>query len=185
MLAFSALALAELGTSLGAAAPIAPGTRVLLVSLATALLLSMVVFAVYLHLTRRRARPPQPRPAQAPQPPAVPLAARRAAPAASSSRPAGGMAGGLAVAAASSRPTAGPVICPACRREFDSGVRYCPYDSRKLMPIAELRGPLWARHRPDPAPTGVMAKICPQCTGRYDLSTSFCVKDGTELMTIN
>ena len=71
----------------------------------------------------------------------------------------------------------GAVSCGVCRRSFDPGTRFCPFDSE------ELAGPPGA-----PLPTsgrGSSAKICPSCTEHYASEESFCGRDGSELVAVN
>jgi hypothetical protein len=75
------------------------------------------------------------------------------------------------------------VVCMACRRAFEPGIRRCPHDGNALVPYA-----VYAATRPrsrtmDPA--GVIARICPVCAARYDLHARFCGIDGAELVVIN
>lgn len=74
------------------------------------------------------------------------------------------------------------LTCPRCSRGFEPGLRRCPHDGAELVPHAMYQA---ARRRPDPAPTGVLAKVCPVCRRRFDLSSRFCGRDGHELVVIN
>jgi len=69
--------------------------------------------------------------------------------------------------------TAG-VICPACRREYPLGLKYCPHDARALVPAGDsgVRAP---------AGGGV---ICPACKRSFDASKKFCPYDAEELMPL-
>jgi hypothetical protein len=77
--------------------------------------------------------------------------------------------GALAVAAT----PAGPVGCPSCRREFDAGVRFCPYDSRRLVPASDLL----ERSR-------ATGSVCPRCRRAYDAGIRFCPHDADELIPL-
>jgi len=75
-------------------------------------------------------------------------------------------------------PPAAPVasgdnlICPACRRGYPAGSRFCPNDSEALITYAEYRT------RTNPPAEG---PTCPTCGTRYPAGTTFCGKDGTPL----
>ncbi len=75
------------------------------------------------------------------------------------------------------------VVCMACRRAFEPGIRRCPHDGTALVPFA-----VHAATRPRSRtmePAGVIARICPVCASRYDLHARFCGVDGSELVVIN
>ncbi len=75
------------------------------------------------------------------------------------------------------------VVCMACRRAFEPGIRRCPHDGTALVPFA-----VFAATRPRSRtmePAGVIARICPVCASRYDLHARFCGVDGSELVVIN
>lgn len=75
------------------------------------------------------------------------------------------------------------VVCMACRRAFEPGIRRCPHDGTSLVPFA-----VYAATRPRSRtlePAGVIARICPVCASRYDLHARFCGVDGSELVVIN
>ena len=75
------------------------------------------------------------------------------------------------------------VVCLACRRAFEPGIRRCPHDGTALVPFA-----VYAATRPrsrTSEPAGVIARICPICASRYDLHARFCGVDGSELVVIN
>jgi len=73
-------------------------------------------------------------------------------------------------AAQAARPTRSPgMVCPACRREYDVGVRYCPHDAKPL--VAEASGPR--------AASGGM---CPACKRAFDPGVKFCPHDAEELI---
>src|SRR6476659_4110032 len=29
------------------------------------------------------------------------------------------------------------VVCPACQREYDAGLQFCPHDARELVPVSD------------------------------------------------
>jgi hypothetical protein len=136
-------------------------------------LVALVVAAAvgYASYVRRRRRigAPRPRAASPPLPPlpSMPLGTVRRAAGSRVARASGGSDGGLALAAAPS----GPVACPACRREFSQGVRFCPYDSRRLVPAGEVV----ERSR-------VAGSVCPRCRRAYDAGIRHCSHDAEELM---
>lgn len=72
-------------------------------------------------------------------------------------------------------------MCPRCGRAFDPGLRRCPHDGAELVPPQAYR----ATRPPEPAPTGVLAKVCPVCRQRFDLSARFCGRDGHDLVVVN
>jgi hypothetical protein len=67
---------------------------------------------------------------------------------------------------------AGVMVCPSCRREFSTSVRFCPADARPLVPAGEA-----ARH----LGTGVS---CPLCRRSFDAGTRFCPFDAEELIPL-
>ncbi|MGE0871943.1 MAG: hypothetical protein AB7P03_25520 [Kofleriaceae bacterium] len=76
------------------------------------------------------------------------------------------------------------LVCMACRRAYEPGLRSCPHDGNELVPF-----PVYNATRPrrpktsDPA--GVIARICPVCNSKYDLNARFCGHDAGELVVIN
>lgn len=74
------------------------------------------------------------------------------------------------------------VVCMACRRAYEPGIRRCPHDGTQLVPFA-----VYAATKPRARSTesGVIARICPVCGSRYDLHARFCGVDGSELVVIN
>ncbi len=75
------------------------------------------------------------------------------------------------------------VVCMACRRAFEPGIRRCPHDGTALVPFAVYAATRPRSHTMEPA--GVIARICPVCASRYDLHARFCGNDGAELVVIN
>jgi hypothetical protein len=161
MLSWALLAVVDLDAS---------WTRIALLCLIGAMLITLAILVGYLVRSRRR---PAPAPAQPKRmalstPPPVPSAAVRRAHGSGSSRPRmGSTSGSLAVA----QTTTGPVGCPACRREFEAGVRFCPYDSRRLVPAADLL-----------ERTRAAGSTCPRCRRAYDAGIRFCPHDAEELI---
>lgn len=86
-------------------------------------------------------------------------------------------------AAKSSGKSAG-LVCMACRRAYEPGLRSCPHDGNELLPF-----PVYNATRPRRAktsdPSGVIARICPVCSSKYDLNARFCGHDAGELVVIN
>jgi hypothetical protein len=76
------------------------------------------------------------------------------------------------------------LICMACRRAYEPGLRSCPHDGNELVPF-----PVYTATRPRRArtsePAGVIARICPVCATKYDLNARFCGHDAGELVVIN
>jgi hypothetical protein len=64
------------------------------------------------------------------------------------------------------------MICPACRREYESGSLYCPQDSNRLVPF---NGP----HDLSMGPSGGM---CPTCKRGFDPGVKVCPHDQDELV---
>jgi hypothetical protein len=112
-----------------------------------ALAAALVVGIVWPHLRSRRSAVPAPV-----APPATPPAA-------------GAMATATAGAA---------LVCPACHREYEAGLQFCPYDARDLVRIA------------DPAARGTApGTACPTCKRSYEGSKKFCAFDGDELVPLS
>jgi len=76
------------------------------------------------------------------------------------------------------------LVCMACRRAYEPGLRSCPHDGNELVPF-----PVYNATRPRRArttePTGVIARICPVCGTKYDLNARFCGHDAGQLVVIN
>lgn len=75
------------------------------------------------------------------------------------------------------------LICPRCRRGYESDERFCSRCSEELVPYAVWRASQIEARRSVDAVTGGM--ICPKCAARYDQGILFCQKDGTKLEPIN
>lgn len=69
-----------------------------------------------------------------------------------------------------------PMVCPACRREFDSHLRYCPHDATRLIPAPQVLARLAQRRR--------SVRVCPRCRSTYSGAMRFCPQDGNELLPI-
>jgi len=76
------------------------------------------------------------------------------------------------------------LVCMACRRAFEPGLRECPHDSTELVPFAVYHSTR-PRKRGATEPAGVVARICPVCGAKYDLNARFCGHDAGELVVIN
>jgi hypothetical protein len=76
------------------------------------------------------------------------------------------------------------LVCMACRRAYEPGLRSCPHDGNELVPF-----PVYNATRPRPRgttdPAGVVARICPVCGTKFDLNARFCGHDAGELVVIN
>jgi uncharacterized membrane protein len=76
------------------------------------------------------------------------------------------------------------LVCMACRRAYEPGLRSCPHDGNELVPF-----PVYNATRPRRArttePAGVIARICPVCGTKYDLNARFCGHDAGQLVVIN
>lgn len=76
------------------------------------------------------------------------------------------------------------LVCMACRRAYEPGLRSCPHDGNELVPF-----PVYNAMRPRRArttePAGVIARICPVCGSKYDLNARFCGHDAGQLVVIN
>jgi len=93
------------------------------------------------------------------------------------------MLGGPLRAAASTSKSAG-LVCMACRRAYEPGLRSCPHDGNELVPFPVYNATR-PRKRNATEPAGVIARICPVCATKYDLNARFCGHDAGELVVIN
>lgn len=94
--------------------------------------------------------------------------ARRAARAAAGRRPQLG-------ARSAGGPEAPPptLVCPACQREYEAGLQFCPHDARELVPAT------------DPAARAAAPGMtCPGCRRSFDAMKRFCPFDGDELVPL-
>ncbi len=76
------------------------------------------------------------------------------------------------------------VVCMACRRAYEPGLRSCPHDGTELIAFAVYNATR-PRRRGATEPAGVIARICPVCGTKYDLNARFCGHDAGELVVIN
>jgi uncharacterized protein YbaR (Trm112 family) len=76
------------------------------------------------------------------------------------------------------------LVCMACRRAYEPGLRSCPHDGNELVPFPVYNATRPRRAKPT-EPTGVIARICPVCSTKYDLSARFCGHDAGQLVVIN
>jgi hypothetical protein len=86
--------------------------------------------------------------------------------------------------AASGGKSAG-LVCMACRRAYESGLRNCPHDGNELVPFPVYNASRPRSRRNSTEPAGVIARICPGCGAKYDLNARFCGNDGGDLVVIN
>ncbi len=77
------------------------------------------------------------------------------------------------------------LVCMACRRAYEPGLRSCPHDGNELMPAAVYNATRPRSRRNSTEPAGVVARICPVCAAKYDLNARFCGHDAGELVVIN
>jgi uncharacterized protein YbaR (Trm112 family) len=76
------------------------------------------------------------------------------------------------------------LVCMACRRAYEPGLRSCPHDGNELVP-SQVYAATRPRRPRTSEPTGVVARICPVCATKYDLNARFCGHDAGELVVIN
>jgi uncharacterized protein YbaR (Trm112 family) len=76
------------------------------------------------------------------------------------------------------------LVCMACRRAYEPGLRSCPHDGNELVPFPVYNATRPRRPRTS-EPAGVIARICPVCATKYDLNARFCGHDAGELVVIN
>jgi hypothetical protein len=77
------------------------------------------------------------------------------------------------------------LVCMACRRAYELGLRSCPHDGNELVPFGVYNATRPRTRRNSTEPAGVIARICPVCGAKYDLNARFCGHDGGELVVIN
>jgi hypothetical protein len=77
-----------------------------------------------------------------------------------------------AAAAAARGIASGPSFCPSCRREFPSGVAFCPFDANRLVAIAGHEDLL----------AGPVGGVCPTCKRGFNPGVRVCPHDGEELV---
>lgn len=76
------------------------------------------------------------------------------------------------------------LVCMACRRAYEPGIRACPHDGNELVPFSVYNATR-PRRRGVTEPAGVVARICPVCATKFDLNARFCGHDAGELVVIN
>jgi hypothetical protein len=76
------------------------------------------------------------------------------------------------------------LVCMACRRAYEPGLRSCPHDGNELVPFPVYNATR-PRRRNATEPANVIARICPVCGAKYDLNARFCGHDAGELVVIN
>ena len=79
----------------------------------------------------------------------------------------------------------GGLVCMACRRAYEPGLRSCPHDGNELVPLPVYNATRPRSRRNSTEPAGVIARICPVCGAKYDLNARFCGHDAGELVVIN
>ena len=77
------------------------------------------------------------------------------------------------------------LVCMACRRAYEPGLRSCPHDGNELVPFPVYNATRPRSRRSSTEPAGVIARICPVCGAKYDLNARFCGHDAGELVVIN
>jgi hypothetical protein len=77
------------------------------------------------------------------------------------------------------------LVCMACRRAYEPGLRSCPHDGNELVPFPVYNATRPRSRRNSTEPAGVIARICPVCGTKYDLNARFCGHDAGELVVIN
>jgi hypothetical protein len=77
-----------------------------------------------------------------------------------------------AEAAAARGTDSGPMFCPSCRKEFQGGGAYCPFDSNRLVAMAGHQDLM----------AGPSGGICPTCRRGFNPGVKVCPHDGEELV---
>ena len=77
-----------------------------------------------------------------------------------------------AMVAAADAPAAS-LVCPACQREYDGGLQFCPHDARELVPAGDAA-----------ARSVAPGLTCPNCRRAFDAAKRFCPFDGDELVPL-
>jgi hypothetical protein len=95
------------------------------------------------------------------------------------------MLGGAGLGPARSHTKAAGLVCMACHRAYEPGLRNCPHDSNELVPFAVYNATRPRRPRGTTEPAGIIARICPVCGSKFDLNARFCGHDAGELVVIN
>jgi RNA polymerase subunit RPABC4/transcription elongation factor Spt4 len=94
------------------------------------------------------------------------------------------MLGGPGIGPARSVARSAGLVCMACQRAYEPGLRSCPHDGNELVPFPVYNATR-PRKRGSTEPAGVIARICPVCGSKYDLNARFCGHDAGELVVIN
>ena len=76
------------------------------------------------------------------------------------------------------------LVCMACRRAYEPGLRSCPHDGNELVPF-QVFNATRPRQKQMTEPANVVARICPVCNAKFDLNARFCGHDAGELVVIN
>ncbi len=95
------------------------------------------------------------------------------------------MLGGGNLGAARSLGRSAGLVCMACRRAYEPGLRSCPHDGNELVPFPVYNATRPRSRAKTSEPAGVIARICPVCSSKYDLNARFCGHDAGELVVIN
>ncbi len=77
------------------------------------------------------------------------------------------------------------LVCMACRRAYEPGLRSCPHDGNELVQFPVYNATRPRSRKSTTEMTGVIARICPVCASKYDLNARFCGHDAGELVVIN
>lgn len=77
------------------------------------------------------------------------------------------------------------LVCMACRRAYEPGLRSCPHDGNELVPFPVYNATRPRSRHSTTEPAGVIARICQVCGSKYDLNARFCGHDAGELVVIN
>jgi predicted amidophosphoribosyltransferase len=65
------------------------------------------------------------------------------------------------------------LVCPACRREYAVGLKYCPHDARALVPAGDLA-----------ILRSASSMTCPGCKRSFEANKKFCPYDAEELVPV-
>jgi len=95
------------------------------------------------------------------------------------------MLGGSGLGPARAMGRSAGLVCMACRRAYEPGLRSCPHDGNELVPFPVYNATRPRRAKNFTEPAGVVARICPVCATKYDLNARFCGHDAGELVVIN
>jgi len=88
-------------------------------------------------------------------------------------RAAGGRRRVVAFGASAAAAPAATVVCPACQREYDAGIQFCPHDARELVAPGDAA-----------ARSSAPGMACPSCRRSFDAMKKFCPFDGDELVPL-